>query len=214
MRESNMLRYETFLNQSAARFPDKIALALGDQTLTYAEWLDAANRLASSLLAQGFQRDDRAVVFLDNSLETAISIFAILKAGGVFTIVNASTKADKLAYILDNCRASTLITQQRLLPHANAAIEQAKSVNTRILVGAKTLPDGWISFDGAIESAPSGEPGCSGTSLDLAMIVYTSGSTGRPKGVMMTHENIDAASWSITTYLENVSDDVILCASR
>ena len=42
------------------------------------------------------------------------------------------------------------------------------------------------------------------------MLIYTSGSTGRPKGVMMTHRNIDAAATSITTYLENTPDDIIL----
>ena len=42
------------------------------------------------------------------------------------------------------------------------------------------------------------------------MLIYTSGSTGRPKGVMMTHRNIEAAATSITTYVENRSDDIIL----
>ena len=45
------------------------------------------------------------------------------------------------------------------------------------------------------------------------MLVYTSGSTGRPKGVMMTHRNVDAASDSITTYLKNTADDIILNVS-
>ena len=42
------------------------------------------------------------------------------------------------------------------------------------------------------------------------MLVYTSGSTGFPKGVMMTHQNVVAAATSITTYLENTADDIIL----
>ena len=49
-----------------------------------------------------------------------------------------------------------------------------------------------------------------GIDLDLAMLVYTSGSTGFPKGVMMTHQNVVAAATSITTYLENTPDDIIL----
>jgi acyl-CoA synthetase (AMP-forming)/AMP-acid ligase II len=46
--------------------------------------------------------------------------------------------------------------------------------------------------------------------IDLASIIYTSGSTGDPKGVMLTHRNMLTAATSITRYLENVEDDVIL----
>ncbi len=46
--------------------------------------------------------------------------------------------------------------------------------------------------------------------IDLAAIIYTSGSTGKPKGVMLTHLNMISAANSITTYLENTADDVIL----
>src|SRR5919204_25757 len=42
------------------------------------------------------------------------------------------------------------------------------------------------------------------------VVIDTSGSTGSPKGVMMTHRNILTASTSITTYLENTPDDIIL----
>src|SRR5262249_35913596 len=72
-----------------------------------------------------------------------------------------------------------------------------------------TMPAGAARFSdciaGSAVPAPHG-----GIDVDLAMLIYTSGSTGRPKGVMMTHRNIEAAAPSITTYLENTSDDIIL----
>jgi len=63
-------------------------------------------------------------------------------------------------------------------------------------------------FAAAIDGAAA--PATRGISIDLAMLVYTSGSTGQPKGVMMTHQNIVAAATSITTYLGNTPDDIIL----
>ena len=58
-----------------------------------------------ALAASGIARGDRVLVFMDNCWEAAVSIFAILKAGAVFSPINPSTKADKLAYIIGNCRA-------------------------------------------------------------------------------------------------------------
>ena len=57
----------------------------------------------------------------------------------------------------------------------------------------------------------TGAPPRRNIDVDLAAIIYTSGSTGEPKGVMLTHRNMLTAATSISTYLENVEDDVILC---
>jgi len=65
--------------------------------------------LANAMLAQGLQRGDRVVIYLPNIYEAVIGIFATLKAGGVFVPINPSTKQDKLAYILNNCRAKGLL---------------------------------------------------------------------------------------------------------
>ena len=50
--------------------------------------------------------------------------------------VNPTTKADKLAYILNNCRAKAVVTQDRLLPVVAAAVDQAPSVDATVVVGA------------------------------------------------------------------------------
>src|SRR5690606_17281129 len=71
------------------------------------------------------------------------------------------------------------------------------------------VPEGAISFSQCLEVEPA--PVIHrGIDVDLAMLIYTSGSTGRPKGVMMTHRNVEAAATSITTYLRNTPDDIIL----
>ncbi len=207
------MRVEQFLTQSAERFPEKTALVAGDVRLSYTALEQHASRIAAGLEAKGFQRGDRAVVFMENSWEAVAAIFGIVKAGGVFSPVNPSTKADKLGFILNNCRATTVFTHQKLLSVALEA--QATSPHTQRLIAtgleqgeAHTLAFNTIT-DGSLGDAPQRS---AGIDIDLAMLIYTSGSTGFPKGVMMTHNNITAAATSITTYLENTCDDIILNA--
>ena len=190
------MRVESFLLESARRFPAKTALVAGPERLSYEELAERAAAFASHLAAKGIQRGDRVVIFLHNSPEAVIAVFGTLLAGGIFSVVNPATKSDKLAYILNHCTAKVLVTEPRLAAIAHAAHERAPAV-TATIVAPFALEDA--------KALPS-----PGIDLDVAMIVYTSGSTGFPKGVTMTHANIVAAATSITTYLESTSDDVVL----
>ncbi|HLJ50804.1 MAG TPA: NAD(+) synthase [Bryobacteraceae bacterium] len=184
-----MLVHE-FLERSAAQLPAKTALVCGEQRLTYAEVDERASRLAQSLASGGIERGDRVAVLLESSIEAAVSIFAILKVGAVFAVLHPSTKSDKLRYILNNCRAKGLITLGEPVdtPHLRGVWTGSESSSSPTRIAPPTID------------------------ADLAALIYTSGSTGRPKGVMMTHLNIVSAATSITTYLENAPDDVILNA--
>ena len=106
------MQVEHFLEDSARRLPDKIALVSGDRRLTYEEIDRAANRLARGLIDAGVRRGDRVAIFLENSIETVLGIFATLKAGAVFMVVNPTTKSDKLAFVLNNSRAAALVTER------------------------------------------------------------------------------------------------------
>ncbi len=204
------MRVEQFLRDSARRCGDKVALVAGGARVTYRELDRASDHLAGVLAARGIARGDRVIVFMDNCREAVIAIFAALKAGAVFSPINPSTKAAKLAFVLDNCGARALITQEKLRAVASVALADAPSVAVTVIAGAREPePRNAVSFEVALaaEAAPPGNPGID---FDLAMLIYTSGSTGFPKGVMMTHQNVVAAATSITTYLENTADDVIL----
>ncbi len=84
---------QSFLEDSAARYPQKIALVSGDERLTYAEVEARSNRLAHALITHGVQRGDRVAVYLDNSVETVLSVWAILKANAVFMLLNPPPSA-------------------------------------------------------------------------------------------------------------------------
>lgn len=208
-----MIRYEELLRRAAERNPDSVALVAQGKRTSYAELHAESERFAAGLVENAdFSNGERCVLFIDNRLEAAIGIFGTLRAGGVFSVLNPTTKADKLAYVLNNCEASVLVTQVALLAVARAAAAQAGSVRRIIVVDADESSEGdgigWPQFMAAAPARLDSVP--RGIDIDLAMLVYTSGSTGQPKGVMMTHRNMLFAASSITTYLEARADDVIL----
>lgn len=209
------MQLETFLERSAAAVPDKTAIVCGANRTTFCELEQFANRLSHGLKAIGVVRGDRVAICLDNSLEAVISIFAVLKAGAVFMPVNPTTKADKLAYVLNNSRARTVILPAKRIvtldeiwqhtPHLETVVavdEGAPKVAGKTVVGYDELQ---VRHYG--DTAP---PPKLCINIDLAALIYTSGSTGNPKGVMLTHLNMTSAAESITAYLENRPDDVIL----
>ncbi|MEW6072547.1 MAG: AMP-binding protein [Planctomycetota bacterium] len=207
----------SFLAVSAARWPRKTVLVAGETRADYASYQRDCHRMSHALLALGVERGDRVAVFLDNTYEAAVAILGSLGAGAAFMVLNPTTKPDKLAFVLEDSAARVLVTDGRKL--AGLASLAARTPHlARILVldppPAAGEPWGgrvadWRELLAAAGPAP-GPPAVALGPDDLAALIYTSGSTGNPKGVVMTHRNMVAAATSITTYLENRPDDVVL----
>lgn len=206
------MRVEDFLRVSAMRYPDKTAIVDGDRRVSYRELDGLASRFGQVLRRAALQRGDRVVIFAENCADAVVAIFGTARAGGVFVPVNPTTKADKLAFILGNCRAEAVVTQSKLMPIVAEAMALSPSVKSCIVTDAEATAQssGSIAMPQAMREVPAAAPADAGIDTDLAMLIYTSGSTGFPKGVMMTHQNIDHASSSITTYLRNTPDDIVL----
>jgi amino acid adenylation domain-containing protein len=213
------MQVEQFLEDSARRYPDKVALVSGRDRLTYRQVEEQANRLAHALIAAGVQRGNRVVTFLPNSAEAVLSIFATLKAGAVFVVLNPSTKPVKLKYILRNCRASAMITWTGRNTSISTCWDQTPHLRSVFMLGSNDRESKAVRFAGknliSLGEVLSGEgnaqpPPKKCIDIDLAALIYTSGSTGQPKGVMITHLNIVSAAVSITTYLENTADDIVI----
>ena len=207
-----------FLEKSAERLPDKTALVCDGHRFTYSALDAKANRLAQCLLSHGVQRGDRVVIHLPNSAAAVVAIFAVLKAGAVFVPVNPTAKAAKLGYILNNCRATALISELRdgaapgteWLKVIIDCAEQATSLRPRTAALRSRATPVTLNFE-AIRTEPLAKrPARVNAEDDLACLIYTSGSTGQPKGVMSEHRNVVFASGSIIQYLENTESDVVL----
>lgn len=208
------LLVQHFLEHSAERSPDKVALICEGHRLTYSHLDAMANRLANALRANGVQRGDRVAVYLNNSVESVVAIFAALKAGGVFVVINHTTKHEKLAYILNNCQATALITDARKDELANDMMVECPSIRICILCskGSNGVQQhgSLLTFNAIQADYPPERPPQVNIDLDLACLIYTSGSTGDPKGVMSDHSNVVFAASSIISYLENRQDDIVI----
>ncbi len=189
-----------YLERTAARLPGKSALVCDGRSHTYREIDEAAARLAVALESRGVRPGDRVAIFMENCAEAVTAIYAALKLGAVFMPVNALTKPDKLAFLLNDARAACLITHSSLRRVWNRAVDQAKTVHTCVVADRQEAA--------AVVAAPRGPEVID---QDLASIIYTSGSTGDPKGVMLTHLNMVSALNSVSGYLRYREDDVILC---
>lgn len=212
---------QDFLENTAQRLPKKVALVCAEQRLTYMEVDVMANSLANCMIAHGVRRGDRVAIFLQNSIATVVSIFAALKAGGSFVVINPTTKADKLAYILNDCQATAFITDARNLVLAQKMVDSTSSLKFCVISGpqeknnhSKQINSSRkVPFYGFIDvqaTYTASRPPRQNIDLDLACLIYTSGSTGEPKGVMSDHSNVVFASGSIIEYLQNDESDIVL----
>ena len=201
------------LEYSASLFPHKEALIYKGERLTYGNIECMANQLAHSLMDMGIQRGERVTIYLHNSIETVVAVFAILKAGAIFSVINRTTKFQKLAYILNDCEAKAIITDIEAMdmltknkdkvPYLESIYVTKNQINKKFKANTLSLPE-------IFATQKTVKPKNQNIDIDLAALIYTSGSTGNPKGVMLTHLNIISAATSITEYLENMSSDIII----
>ena len=205
-----------YLLQAAQELADKVALVCMKQRLSFADLDARSNALANSLVAAGVTRGDRVVIFGDNTVETVVSFWAVLKANAVVSIVNPLTKGDKLSYLLEDCRPTALITDMHVYSVFAGPAQACQHLRSIIISGV--IDDAQLDvlphaqrWDAAVMAGDQvAPPTRTCIDVDLAAIIYTSGSTGDPKGVMLTHRNMLTACTSIASYLELHEDEVIL----
>ncbi|MFK8163966.1 MAG: long-chain fatty acid--CoA ligase [Lewinella sp.] len=194
-----MLNLATLIEDSAARFPAKIAFIFGETQLSFAQINGAANQVANGLRDKGIEPGDKVALSCFNLPYFPIAYFGILKAGGVVVPLSVLLKEDEIEYHLDDSDAKAYLcfTGTPDLPMAKMGHEGFSKVGAcehffeitadpaaaATILGAETLG-----------SLMAGQPPMTQTAQtspnDTAVIIYTSGTTGRPKGAELSHSNL------------------------
>jgi long-chain acyl-CoA synthetase len=200
--------------KNLVEFSQKKAVICGEKAISYFELEDLSNQLAHALIDKGLQRLDRVAICLENSIESVVAIFAILKANGIFVLIHPQTKSAKLQTILKDSGSKILLAETSITEQLIGDLIDAQFC-TVILVQRDGSPSTFAikgtSFWSLIDNGErTNRPQRKCVEDDVASLIYTSGSTGKPKGVTLTHSNMLFAANSITNYLRNTSEDVIL----
>jgi amino acid adenylation domain-containing protein len=190
------------IDQSAERFPDKDAFRIYDQGITYSQLVRRANALAHMLREQGVRRWDRVGICLNKSLESAVAIHGIMKAGAAYVPLDPLAPVSRLAFVLKDCGIRHLISEESMRANLQALTQQDVALDC--VIGLSRQDDlpfreiTWADVDAMPSESP---PQFTLMEHDLAYIMYTSGSTGTPKGLMHTHySGLSYARMSISTY--------------
>lgn len=171
----------------AERNPDKPAyvMAGSGEVVTYRQLDDRSNQLARLLHDRGLRFGDHLAIFMDNNARYLEVCWAAQRSGLYFTPINYHFNAEEVAYIVDDCDASALVTSAALGATASelASLLPAQ-VATRLMVGGATA-EGYERYDDAVGAYPA-EP--LAEELEGHAMLYSSGTTGRPKGIRYTLE--------------------------
>ncbi|QNM96267.1 non-ribosomal peptide synthetase [Chitinimonas koreensis] len=178
----------------AARSPEAIAVACGARQLSYAALNARANQLAHHLRGLGVRPDSLVALCVERSLDLAVGILGILKAGAAYVPLDPDYPAQRLAWMLADTAAPVLLTQ--------AALAERLPPHPRTLC----LDRDWDE----IARQSTDNPASLTTPQHLAYCIYTSGSTGTPKGAINTHAGfVNLALW----YAGHDAERVLLASS-
>lgn len=199
---------------SEINYSSKIAIHYKGENYSYAELKESALNFARTLVQSNIKKGDRIAIYLNNSWQCAVAIYGISLAGGVFLVINPQTKANKLAYIVNDSGAKILISEKSLLPEVSRSITEIKEMPLFIFdtdeITSNFQNHTFLKFSELILPNPEKIELPVIIPNDLAALIYTSGSTGFPKGVMMTHQAMVFTSWSLIEYLRLTVDEKIM----
>lgn len=174
--------------------PNKIAIAFGNKTLTYKELNQKSNQLARFLRKEKHISSNMFVgILTKRSLEMAIGILGIVKAGAAYVPIDPEYPKERISYMLEDSDAKTVLVDN----FTKSLCDLDNVVNIEL---AEDIFKIYSEDNLDIINKPS----------DLMYLIYTSGSTGKPKGVMIMHKNVNNFINGLTNIIDFSSNKIIV----
>ena len=192
------------LERSAFYFPDRVSIIEGEREVSFQEFDQETNRVATALISLGVQAGDPVALFAPNSYHWLAFYFGILKAGAVAVTLSSALKRTELTPLLDEARPTVLFTIDEKLDDVGDRREHPYLKNI-ITVG------GDLSYERLVEMGSSSFKTVDLERKQTGAILFTGGTTGVPKGVMLTHENLITSAHNVCHFERSSQEDRTLC---
>lgn len=167
-----------YLEASAQKYPNHLAVKDINKTITYEELLKNAQKVGSGLLNINIQRNSPVPVLMEKSINALESFFGIIYAGCFYVLLNPDLPVSRLQQIINTLEVKYLITDDHYKTLAKSLINNNKILNINDLSSS------------LIDEEKINKVRKEMINTDPLYANFTSGSTGVPKGVVISHQSV------------------------